>query len=222
MFHNNSYLFLIVIVIVALFFAYPKDENFIFNVSKESFDNFSETKHDLKQECPNILVKDGDRLELLNTRKPRVPGINPVYFDNLEDYAEYYKHQRANNINCPVLFYQSTYDTQNKKGWRLLATPFEPNAGLHSGPTMENSREVEMLLTDANTSGGKFNQNQFLAFDPEDQLVGIKTKSDKVEHREDPMSSDWGGHEYTHNALLSGKFKDRTRDANSRILAPNN
>ena len=79
MFHNNSYLFLIVIVIIALFFAYPKDENFLFNISKESFDNFSETKHDLKQECPNILVKDGDRLELLNTRK-----INFKWFDEVQ------------------------------------------------------------------------------------------------------------------------------------------
>ena len=57
----------------------------------------------------------------------------------------------------------------------IISRLIEPNAGLHSGPTMENSREVEMLLTDANTSGGKFNQNQFLAFDPEDQLVSIKS-----------------------------------------------
>ena len=210
-------------VLILLLHLYPKNHESIFeSPAFESFKNFSENKYDLKQECPNILIRDGERIELLNTRQPRVPGINPVYFDNLEDYAEYYKYQRVNNKNCPVLYYQSTYDTQNKKGWRLLVNPFEPNAGLHSGPTQENSEEVKQLLTDANTHSSKFNKNQFLAFDPDDQMIGIQSDLDMKQHPDDPMSKNWEGHETTHNALLSGKFKDRVRTPDSNLYAGNN
>ena len=205
-------------VLLVLLHLYPKNHESVFeSPAFESFKNFSDNKFDLKQDCPNILIRDGERIELLNTRQPRVPGINPVYFDNLEDYAEYYKYQRKNKKNCPVLYYQSTYDTQNKKGWRLLVNPFEPNAGLHSGPTQENSEEVRQLLTDANTHSSKFNKNQFLAFDPDDQMVGIQSDLDMKQNPDDPMSKNWAGHEATHNALLSGKFKDRVRTPDDSI-----
>jgi len=206
-------------VILLLLHLYPKNHQTVFeSPAFESFKTFSENKYEFNQECPNILVRDGEHIELLNTRKPRVPGINPVYFRNLEDYTEYYKYQRANNINCPVLYYQSTYDTQNKKGWRLLANPFEPNAGLHSGPTQEDSYEVKLLLTDANTHSSKYNKNQFLAFDPDDQTIGIDINLDNEQHSDDPMSKNWNGHEATHKSIISGKFKDRTRNITN--LAP--
>ena len=67
------------------------------------------------------------------------------------------------------------------------------------------------MLSDANRSNPDFNQGQYDAFDPEDQLIGIETKADKVHHSEDPMDSKWKGHEVTHKAILSGKFKGRTR-----------
>ena len=95
--------------------------------------------------------------------------------------------------------------------------PFEPNAGLHSGPTQENSEEVRQLLTDANTHSSKFNKNQFLAFDPDDQMIGIQSDLDMKQNPDDPMSKNWAGHEATHNALLSGKFKDRVRTPDDSI-----
>ena len=70
---------------------------------------------------------------------------------------------------------------------------------------------VKQLLSDANLSKPDFNQNQFASFDPEDQTIGVETDADKEQHAEDPMSKTWKGHEYTHEAVLSGKFEGRTR-----------
>ena len=39
--------------------------------------------------CPNILIKKGKELHLENTKKAKVPGVNPIIFKSLEEYAEY-------------------------------------------------------------------------------------------------------------------------------------
>jgi len=70
---------------------------------------------------------------------------------------------------------------------------------------------IKVLLTDANRDDPPFNQNQFAGFDGNDQYIGVKTPLDEVEYIEDPMSKNWGGHATTHKAILSGKFKGRTR-----------
>ena len=55
---------------------------------------------------------------LLNKRKAVIPGVNPIRFDNLEQYAEYLRWQRRVGIRCPVLFFEEGYNTQNQKIWR--------------------------------------------------------------------------------------------------------
>ena len=57
-------------------------------------------------ECPNVLVQRGDKLMLLNTRKAKVPGINPILFNNLEEYTEFVQWQQAMKIKCPILYFQ--------------------------------------------------------------------------------------------------------------------
>jgi len=40
-------------------------------------------------DCPNLLIKKGSELHLVNTKKAMIPGVNPIRFNNLEEYAEY-------------------------------------------------------------------------------------------------------------------------------------
>ena len=179
--------------------------------NKDLYEGFSNIEN---ENCPNILLREGEKIKLLNTKQPRVPGINPIEFNSLDEYAEYYDFQKKNNINCPVLYFQETYDTQDKKGWRLLMNPFDPQGGMSSHPK-DNTGVPKVQLTDANDDRPPYNQNQYSSFDPQDQYIGVKTPLDEKEFPEDPMSSTWKGHEYTHNTLMSGKFKDRTRDPNA-------
>ena len=45
--------------------------------------------------CPDLLIQKGDQIHLLNTKLARVPGVNPLTFQNLEEYTEYYKYQKS-------------------------------------------------------------------------------------------------------------------------------
>ena len=42
-------------------------------------------------DCPNLLIKKGKKLHLINSKKAMIPGVNPIEFNNLEEYAEYVK-----------------------------------------------------------------------------------------------------------------------------------
>ena len=200
-------LIIIAFIIGVMFCLTQKSESFY-----ESFDT---------QSCPNMLVRKGEKFHLINTKTLRVPGVNPVIFNNLEEYEDYFKFQKSQGINCPVLYFQETYDAQNRAGYRLLANPLEPHGGLNLTKPGKKGEPVRALLTDANRDDPPFNQNQFAGFDAQDQYVGVKTPLDEVEYVEDPMSKNWGGHETTHKAILSGKFKGRTRQpADKRPTIP--
>ena len=51
--------------------------------------------------CPNILIQKGTELYLHNSKKAKIPGVNPIKFNNLEDYVEFLDWQRSQNIKCP-------------------------------------------------------------------------------------------------------------------------
>ena len=84
--------------------------------------------------CPNILIQKGKEFYLHNSKMAKIPGVNPVKFNNLEDYTEFLRWQRAKGIRCPVLYFQQTYDAQNNVGYRMLPDPVEKQAGLSSFP----------------------------------------------------------------------------------------
>ena len=69
--------------------------------------------------CPNMLIRKGKELHLVNTKKAMIPGVNPIRFNNLEEYAEFVEWQKKMNIDCPILYFQETYDSQNKS-WAFV------------------------------------------------------------------------------------------------------
>ena len=62
-----------------------------------------------KNSCPNILIQKGKELYLHNSRRAKIPGVNPVKFNNLEEYVEFLDWQRSQNIKCPVLCLQHSF-----------------------------------------------------------------------------------------------------------------
>jgi len=100
---------------------------FIYNsTSSELYEGF------VGSDCPDLLVQKGQELHLIYSKKAKIPGVNPIKFDNLEEYAEFLKWQRAKGIACPVLYFQQTYDAQNNLGYRMLPDPIETQGGLPS------------------------------------------------------------------------------------------
>ncbi len=169
-------------------------------------------------DCPDLLIRRGTRLQLINTKNKRIPGINPIYFQNLDEYVQYIRFLKSTGKNCPILYFQETYDTQNRKGYRLLPDPLEPNAGLpsHINPAQKELDKIpklipNVLLMDSNRDDPPYNQNQYSGFDEQDQYVGAITPLDKIQSVDDPMNKNWGGHKVTIQSLRSGKYKKRTR-----------
>ena len=203
---NKNYIIVILIAfIVGLLYCSNYESNYV----QEGFE---------KNKCPNLLIKVGSELHLFNKDAPKINGVNPLKFNNLEEYASFIEKQRKNKIKCPILYYEQVYDAQNKKGYRMFKGPFERDAGMPSYKEQvekrENSENIR-LLRDANRDDPPFNQNSYSGFDGEDQQIGVMTPLDLVGDTDkpstNPMSPNWGGHEVTHKAILSGKFDGRKR-----------
>lgn len=164
------------------------------------------------QDCPNVLVQEGGKLKLLNKNKAVIPGVNPVFFENLEEYVEFVEWQKAKGINCPVLYFQQTYNTQGEKGFRLLPDPIEKNAGLPS-----NRPKAQMQpLYDAGRDDQPYNRNSYAGSDPQDQNIGVYTSLDKLysssnKKSDNAMDTNWGGAKSTRNNIKKGLYDDRFR-----------
>lgn len=180
----------------------------------EGFDN--------NVDCPNLLVQKGKELHLLYTNKAKIPGVNPIKFDNLEDYVEFIKWQRAKGIRCPILHYQQTYDTQNNLGYK--------NVPEITGVMKDRSNAVksskDQPLYDANHDDGNYNKNSYPGFDGEDQYVGANTPLDKIfesdkEISANAMDSNWGGIEYSEDMIEKGVFKENTRSIHNTLFDHN-
>ena len=198
---NYKFIAILIIFLIGLYFCIQRKPNL------EPFSGL--------RDCPNLLVKKGKELHLINTKKAMIPGVNPIKFDNLEEYAEYIKWSKKVGIKCPILYYEETYNTQNEKGFRLLDDPLTPSAGLPSNPRIQR-QTPKSLLIDANRDDPPFNQNNFSGFDGDDQYVGLKTPLDNINLQDDkgsltPIDTNWCGADCTNKSIKAGRFEGRIR-----------
>ena len=168
--------------------------------------------------CPNVLLKEGQFIYLYNSKKAQIPGVNPLRFNNLEEYSEFLNWQRSQGIRCPVLFLQQLEDAQGQTSFQIRPSVFDQQGGLPpslANATKDNKGE-ETKLYDASRDDPKFNQNDYAGFDPQNQYIGLNTPLDKMfnEKEEDlksdnPMDSNWAGGAYSKQQVKDGKYADR-------------
>lgn len=135
-------------------------------------------------DCPDLLIQKGQELHLMYSKRAEVPGVNPIKFDNLEEYVEFVKWQRAKGIYCPVLYFQQTYDAQNKLGYRMLPDPIEKQAGLSSfAPCIDGGKE----------RGQGAGKQDYTGFDSLVRFAKTNAPLTEVEVRNDAMRPNWDG-----------------------------
>lgn len=100
-----------------------ESENKKKNPIPPKYEGFVNPKNDV---CPNVLIKKGDKYYLQNTKKVIVPGVNPIMFNNLDEYEEFIKWQKSQGINCPILFVEYAYNTQNDPVYFVHGNPRFP------------------------------------------------------------------------------------------------
>jgi len=193
-----SFLFFILFLLGLYFYA--KGDDLSYNIN-EGFT----TKKANGFRCPNLLIQKGSRFYLYNSKVTQVPGVNPIEFDNLEDYTEFLQWQRSQNIRCPVLYLQETFDAQGNKVYKSRPSVSEPQAGLPSSilgvfEEKKNFLTNPTLLVDAGRNNFPLNYDSFPAHDPSDYYIGTTTPLDMMDIQAelqpvsaDPMHSNWGG-----------------------------
>jgi hypothetical protein len=222
-------LLFILVFLIGLYF-YAKSSNSKYN---ETFTNNSSGQI----RCPNLLIQKGSRFYLYNSKVAKVPGVNPVEFENLEDYTEFLDWQRSQGIRCPVLYLQHGYDAQGKPIYKIRPSVSQPQGGLP--PVIQTSTgtgigssigdiitEEELninlasapnptLLVDATRNDPPYNINSYPAFDQTSYYVGTTTPLDEIKAQEEymlyspnPMDHNWGGAEFTENLVDNGFYID--------------
>ena len=218
-------MFLLILVFFIGLYFYAK------NTTAEGLTNNGSTG----PRCPNLLIQKGSRFYLYNSKLAQVPGVNPIEFDNLEDYTEFLDWQRSQNIRCPVLYLQETYDAQGNRVYKSRPSVSEPQAGLPPSaaaprgiasqvpPMMETSLEPvgeeaypnPTLLVDATRNDPPYNQNSYPSYDQTSYYIGTTTPLDAMNIKQeaaiispDPMDPNWGGSDYTQELIDKGYYKE--------------
>ena len=151
---------------------------------------------------------------LHNSKLAKIPGVNPIRFNNLEDYIEYTNWQRSQGIKCPILFLQHTYDAQGESVYKVRPSPTDLQGGLSSDAPIDQSSKKVTKLVDAARNDPPYNKNSYPGFDPQNQYVGLTTPLDKLFHENqqdkspNPMDPNWGGGNYTQALIDKGYYKE--------------
>lgn len=164
--------------------------------------------------CPNILIQKGAKFYLYNSEIAQVPGVNPLMFNNLEEYTEFLEWQRGAGIRCPVLYVQNSYDVQGNRVYKVRPSVSELQGGLP--PTTPVPLPMKFTpLVDAARNDPPYNQNGYPGYDQSSYYVGAKTPLDAIEqsnanmlYSDNAMDPNWGGADYTQALVDTGYYKD--------------
>ena len=164
--------------------------------------------------CPNILLQKNAKFYLYNSDVAIVPGVNPIVFENLEDYTEFMEWQRAKGIRCPVLYLQNTIDAQGEEVYKIRPSVTEPQGGLPPSFTTAPTAPNPTLLVDATRNDYPYNTNSVPGYDTTDYYQGSTTPLDTMPNETEenmlyspnPMDDNWGGQRYTQSLVDSGYY----------------
>ena len=175
------------------------------------------TNQNYNPRCPNLLIQKDSKFYLYNSKLAEVPGVNPIQFDNLEDYIEFLDWQRSQGVRCPVLYLQSTYDAQGNQVYKARPSVTDPQAGLPPStttafppstaapmgiasqvpPIMESSltpKEMAYpnptLLVDATRNDPPYNKGSYPAHDQTSYYIGTTTPLDSMNYEKASVSPD--------------------------------
>ena len=206
-----TFLFILVFLIGLYFYAKNADPKY-----SEGLTNNSNTP---SKRCPDLLIQKGSRFYLYNSKVAQVPGVNPVEFDNLEDYTEFLNWQKSQNITCPVLYLQESYDAQGNQVYKSRPSVSELQGGLPPASTGASPGTTNLkypnptLLVDATQNDPPYNINSYPATDQTSYYVGTTTPLDMMNVKQqsskvspNAMDSNWGGSSYTQQLVDKGYY----------------
>jgi hypothetical protein len=186
--------------------------------SKTKIENLENEKKD--DSCPDLLVQKGNKLMLFNSKKP-VDDNNPIPFANLDEYIYYLEIERKKGNNCPVLYLQQENNAQGQDVYRIRPSPFDKQGGVQQIPPTLYGMSTPLFtktpveFVDASREHKPYNTNNYSGFDPYNLYTGIYTNLDAIHDStkkapisDNPADPNWGGTEFTHKSIISGKYDE--------------
>lgn len=171
------------------------------------------TTNNGEMRCPNLLIQKDSKYYLYNTNLAEVPGVNPIEFNDLEEYTEFLEWQRGAGIRCPVLYLQNSYDAQGNRVYKARPSVSDPQGGLPPSPPVPPPLRYTPLV-DATRNDPPYNQGGYPAYDQTSYYVGQMTPLDAVKnsnynmlYSDNAMDPNWGGPEYTQALVDTGYYK---------------
>lgn len=159
--------------------------------------------------CPNILIKKDGKIYLQNTKKAMVPGVNPIVFDNLEDYSEFVQWQHSNGIHCPVLQLEKVYDIEGKENYKIQTDIMNPLIL----PPMKSYPPSSTIQVPLSTEDNISPSSDIPPPPPEMPPVQDSASlNNPLYPSPNPMDPNWGGPEYTQSLIEKGYYKGNEVD----------
>lgn len=130
--------------------------------------------------CHDVIEERDNKIHIYNSKSELIPGINPLIFDNKDDYKKHMQSKVKNGSDCPVLYVKRKYTTQNKLGYQLKQDPSSED--IYTLPPEDNT-EHHKDNGHKNYKRNLFNSDLvsnkgFPGFDPTDQDIGKKNPID--------------------------------------------
>jgi hypothetical protein len=200
------FIILLILVFLAGLYVYLKTSAPITKATiVKNINETLQNKETKSSACPNMLVKKGSKLFLYN--KLDTHDELPIEFNNLDEYIEYLNNERKNGKKCPVLYLQQENDVQGKDVYRVRPSPFNQQGGIHP--------ITAAPVIDSNDDSKIYNVNNYPGFDPIGLQIGVYNKLDEIHDStkntalsDNPMDPNWGGVEFTQQAVDSGKYEE--------------
>jgi hypothetical protein len=193
-------IFVIVFIILGIYFMINFNNEVESNNILEGYIN--STNKGFK--CPDVLIQKGKRFFLYNSKLAKVPGVNPIEFQNLEDYTEFIDWQRSQGIRCPILFLQFSYNAQGDPTYKIRPSPTNLQGGLPSTPSTyiypsNNNISKDILDIPDIPDMNNYSSETINSSIEEERNSGLL-------YSPNAMDDNWGGIEYTENMIKDGNF----------------
>jgi hypothetical protein len=195
-----SLIFVIIFIILGIYFIMNYEKDDMYSTMMEGFINNTEKNG---YRCPNILIQKGIRFFLYNSNLAEVPGVNPIEFQNLEDYAEFMEWQRSQGIRCPVLYLQYTFNAQGEPIYQARPSPTDLQGGISPPlPTTYANPSPSMLTED----DGPPDTSSLSMASNENQTITTDEKTENLLFSPNAMDDNWGGVSYTQSLVDQGAY----------------
>jgi hypothetical protein len=156
--------------------------------------------------CPNVLIQKDAKYYLYNSNIAEVPGVNPIMFNNLEEYTEFLEWQRGAGIRCPVLYLQNTYDAQGNRVYKARPSVSEMQGGLP--PMVPVPLPLRMQALEDTTYGQLPTDTKALYTGEMSPADAVKMSNEHMLFSDNPMDPNWGGKEYTQSLVDTGFYRE--------------